>query len=312
ELMVPTFRNPLNILKLFLEIARVDLVYTWFAGTNAFFSALFSKLLRKKSLVVVGGYDAAYVPEINYGIFVSRWRRTLARFTYKHVDLVLVVDAFLKKNILINTRLKIAHKIVVVPTGYDASEWKPSDEAKEDLVLTVSAISELTIKRKGLDTFVKASTYLPHVKFVLVGKIVDDSIKQLKGAPGSNVLFTGYLSGKDLLHYYQRAKVYCQLSMYEGLPNALCEAMLCECIPVGTKHGGIPTAIGDVGFYVPYGNIEATVKAIREALNCNGKKGEAARERIKNHFPLKAREKKLTREIIALFSGKGTITSPKK
>ena len=42
---------------------------------------------------------------------------------------------------------------------------------------------------------------------------------------------------------------------YERLPNALhCEAMLCECVPVGTRYCGIPTAIGDTGLYVPYGD----------------------------------------------------------
>lgn len=300
ELETPTFRNPLNILKMFLWTARVDLVYTWFAGTNALFAVLFSKLLRKKSMVVVGGYDAVYIPEINYGIFVSRWRRVLAKFVYKHVDRVIVVDAYLQKNILINTRLNITQKIVVIPTGYDASKWKPGPDKKEDLVITVSAkISNLIVKLKGLDTFAKASAYLPHVKFVLVGKIADDSFKQLKEVAGSNLVFAGYLTSKDLLHYYQKAKVYCQLSLHEGLPNALCEAMLCECVPIGTRRGGIPTAIGDVGFYVPYGNVEETVAAIKKALNSDN--GKEARERIRRKFSLKSREEKLVKEIVNLF-----------
>lgn len=300
DLRLPTFRNPLNILKLFSGITRTDLVYTWFAGTNAFFAVLFSKLLRKKSLVVVGGYDAVYIPEIGYGIFVSRWRRILAKFVYKHVDLILVVDACLKKSILINTGLNIAKKIAVIPTGYDASKWKPGTDKKEDMVITVAAvISNLIIKLKGLDTFSKASAYLPQVKFVLIGKIADDSFKRLKEVGGPNLVFTGYLTSKDLLHYYQKAKVYCQLSLHEGLPNALCEAMLCECVPIGTRRGGIPTAIGDTGFYVPYGDVEATVDAIRKALKSN--KGKEARERIQRKFSIKTREEKLVKEIVNLF-----------
>jgi glycosyltransferase involved in cell wall biosynthesis len=54
--------------------------------------------------------------------------------------------------------------------------------------------------------------------------------------------------------------------MREGLPNALCEAMLCGCVPVGTKRNGIPTAIGDCGFYVPYDDPKAAAEAIKKRL----------------------------------------------
>jgi len=76
-------------------------------------------IFRKKSIVIVGGYYAAYVPEINYGIFTNRWSAMLAKFVYKHVDKILVVDESLKTEILRNTGLKIENKIKVVPTGYD-------------------------------------------------------------------------------------------------------------------------------------------------------------------------------------------------
>ena len=56
------------------------------------------------------------------------------------------------------------------------------------------------------------------------------------------------MPGDELLNYFQRAKVFCQFSFSEGLPNTLCEAMLCECIPVGSNVNGIPKAIGDYGY----------------------------------------------------------------
>jgi glycosyltransferase involved in cell wall biosynthesis len=137
------------------------------------------------------------------------------------------------------------------------------------------------LKRKGLETFVKAAKYLPNVNFVLIGKHLDDSVRYLKSIAASNVSFPGFVSDVELLHFYQRAKVYCQLSIYEGLPNALCEAMLCGCVPVGTKYCGIPTAIGDTGFYVAYDDVDSTVEGINKALNSDFEKSEAARLRIK-------------------------------
>ena len=73
--------------------------------------------------------------------------------------------------------------------------------------------------------------------------------------------------------------------------------MLCECVPVGTKYCGIPTAIGDCGFYVPYGDPEATADAIKDALNSPEELGKKARKRIKNTFPLEKRERGLIQAI---------------
>ena len=305
EMKVMTFlvprrgRNPLVFLKLIRGILWADIAYCWFANLNTFFATLFSMIFRKKSIVIVGGYDAAYVPEINYGVFTNSRSAKVIEFVYKHADRILVVDRSLKKDILKNTGLKIGNKIKVVPTGYDYNKWRPSSKGnKENLVITVGAINWSNLKRKGFETFVKAAKYLPNVKFVLIGKLVDDSVQYLKSIASSNVDFPGFVSEIELIRFYQRAKVYCQLSRYEGLPNALCEAMLCGCIPVGTRYCGIPTAIGDTGFYVPYGDVKATVEAIKKALNSNSKRGDKARKRIKEKFPLKRREKELLYHIV--------------
>ncbi|MGF3555342.1 MAG: glycosyltransferase family 4 protein, partial [Thermoplasmatota archaeon] len=126
-----------------------------------------------------------------------------------------------------------------------------------------------------------------NVTFVLVGRHADNSIEYLKSIAPPNVEFTNFVSDKELLEWYQRAKIYCQLSRYEGLPNTLCEAMLCECVPVGTKYCGIPTAIGNTGFYVPYGDEKATAEAIKKALNAPEELRKKAKERIIEQFPAK-------------------------
>ena len=63
---------------------------------------------------------------------------------------------------------------------------------------------------------------------------------------------------------------------------------------------GIITVTGDTGYYVPYGDPEATAEAIRCAL-ADTEKGKLARERIIKLFPLERREKALVEIIEGLF-----------
>ena len=299
------WRGKRDIIKMIIGVIKSDLVFSWFASDHAGIAGILATIFRKKSIVVVGGGDAAYVPEINYGLWAtgSFLDKKLAKYALKKADKVLVVDPSLKEDLIKNAKIK-GHNIEYVPTGYDYNFWKPQGK-KEDMIITVSGVIWSNIKRKGLETFVRSAKYFPDVKFVLIGKHIDDSINYLKSVAPSNVEFTGFVSTKKLLEYYQRAKVYCQLSRYEGLPNALCEAMLCECIPVGTKYCGIPRAIGDTGFYVRYGDVENTVEGIKKALESDLELGKKARKRIIRLFPEEKRENRLV-EII-----KGICSIPK-
>ena len=93
--------------------------------------------------------------------------------------------------------------------------------------------------------------------------------------------------------YFNKAIVYLQVSITEGMPVSLGEAMLCECIPVGSNVNGIPDAIGDTGVIVPRRNIEDIEKAVRQALALNT--GEKARKYVLENFTLEKREEKFIR-----------------
>jgi glycosyltransferase involved in cell wall biosynthesis len=293
------YQNLADFKKMVAIIPRCDLSFIWFAGGHAFLAVLLCKLFRKKSLIVVGGFDVANVPEINYGRFTQGWtKRFSTKLALEYANKVLVVDPSLKEDAIRNAKID-GHNIDYLPTGYDSERFKPGGD-KENLVITVGYVSASVIQRKGFDTFVKAASSLPDARFLLIGKPIDESQDSLKKLAPENVDFTGFVSDDELLRYYQRAKVYCQLSAYEGLPNALCEAMLCECVPVGTKRNGIPTAIGETGYYVPYGEPVATAEAIAKALQAPKDLGRKARERIMRIFPDERREMGLVQAINAV------------
>ncbi len=296
------YKRPITSIPSFFKILKgtlwADLTFSQFADAHAFLAVLFSKVFRKKSLVIVGGYEVARVPEIGYGAMLNPMYAQVVRFVLKHADRVLTTAESLRKDAVVNAGVP-GNNIKTVPECYDSQFWEASGE-KQDIVMTVAHIKHSVVKRKGLETFVEAAKYLPEARFILIGPDVDGSTKRLKSIAPSKVELPGFIPETELPKWYSRAKVYCQLSRYEGIPNALCEAMLCECVPVGTEYCGIPVAIGNTGFYVPYGDVEATVQAIKKALDSD--KGKEARERIVRMFPLERRVRELVGEVEELLN----------
>ena len=92
---------------------------------------------------------------------------------------------------------------------------------------------------------------------------------------------------------YGEASVYLQVSRTEGMPNVLCEAMLCGCIPVGSRVAGIPDAIGAAGEIVEAPDPDRIAGAIRAAFGRAPEGRHAARDRILQHFTREHRRLKL-------------------
>jgi len=284
---------PIFLFKTFFLVKWSDVVFCWFASWGSFFPVLFGRLLKKKSIVVAGGYDCANEPKINYGAFTNLKEKIPASFVLKNANVVLAVSNFTKDEMLKKVKPR---QFKLIYNGVDTEKYKPSGEKEINLVITVGGINWNNLKRKGLETFVKSAKYLPKTHFVVIGKFTDDSIDYLKSIASSNVEFTGFVSDRDLIKWYQRAKVICQLSYYEAFGLTPAEGMACGCIPVVTRErAGLPEFVAGTGFYVPYGDEKATTEAIKKALNAPNETGKKARERIVRMFPIEKRGKELVR-----------------
>ena len=288
----PMFLTIKNIFFLPFEIMRSDCVFIWFASYHAYLAAKITRFIKRPIIVVTGGYDVAGEPEIKYGLMQNR------RFLYKMVKYVLTkADRILAVSEFNKSEIKKYLGITDVEMIYntvDSKKFHPKGK-KENIAIIVGFINWETIKRKGVETFVKAAKYLPDTRFIVIGKAADDSIDHLKKLASKNVEFTGFVSFEKLLEYYQKAKVYCQLSFYESYGMAPAEAMLCECIPVVTKRGALPEVAGDAGFFVTYGDEKETAEIIKKALK--SKNGKKARSRIMKLFPPGMREKRLKESV---------------
>ncbi len=294
--------------KLFLliNIWKVDIVYSWFSDFHSFLPFLFAKILGKKTIVIVGGFDAVSIPELNYGLFHKKdLRQKFGIWTYKLSDYILPVDESLIDSINYyadDSGLKVGVKAYVpglkavfksIPTGYNPENWVVERQKRKKSVIAYGYAGNMQkFVGKGYDFIIEVAKLMPDIEFKLIS--IRDNMKDYasKIAP-SNVSITDSLPQDKLLEELAKTKVYALLSMSEGLPSSLCEAMLCGCVPVGSNVGGIKNVIGDCGFLINHKNVDEAVTAIQKALATDDDFAKCGRNRISKILPINLREKEL-------------------
>src|SRR5215470_6599139 len=129
-----------------------SLVFCWFASWHSLLPVFFARLFNKPSLVVVGGYDTANLPEANYGSQRGGVRRWIARATIKLATHLLVNSESAGKEAITNAGAN-PNKITVIYHGIEPLAMGPL-EGREQLVLTIGQVWRENFLRKGLLPFV--------------------------------------------------------------------------------------------------------------------------------------------------------------
>jgi glycosyltransferase involved in cell wall biosynthesis len=292
-------RGPFHALRfmarLKLGLIWADVSVSWFADKHAYAASRLARVLRAKTVVIVGGYEVAKELTIGYGGLLDPKEASTVRKAIEGSDLVLAVSEFTKGEMERNLGFKDA---IVVHNCVRDGLADPS-VPKEPMVLMVASALAKTRGLKGLDCFAKASSSVPEARFVLVGRTDDATARGLKSlAPKLEIV--GELPYGEMVSWMRRAKVCCQLSYRESFGVAVLEAMACGCVPVVTRAGALPEVVGVAGHYVEYDDVEGTVKAIRSALRADGK---AAIERSRM-FSAERRERGLVDAIGAVLREK--------
>lgn len=287
----------------FFLIPRSSSVVIWFSDYHAIIPILIARAFSVKTIIMVGGYDAVSDSEINHGVFSkNNFRQKIAKINFNLATEIWVVDeslskgcrnAFLQNKInsgLVNWIPEIEKKIKVVPTSYSSEFWKCATLKLSKTVLTVANLTDSrVISLKGIPLILKLAVQLPDFNFTIIGLSSEKIITQEKTP--SNVVFLKPKNRINLKRYYSESQYYIQASRLEGLPNSLCEAMLCECIPIGNAVFGIPRAIGNSGLL--FNGIKEVGKIKTFLRKNHGKLGKEARKHIMANFNEKKRIKDL-------------------
>ncbi len=257
-------------------------VLIWFADYHAALATAICKLRKLQTLVFVGGYDAVSYPELGMGVYTHRYRSRATSYALRHCSLIVANhEALIKssnyyynpkghpdgvQNLVQNlsTPCKVVYNAVSYQGDIDLAK------TRQNRVIAIGTTPRFQdIINKGYDLLIDASKSLPEIDFIIVGIRKEwhpELERQYQVSSIPNLQIIDYLPQAQLIPLLEASRVFVQASISEGMPNALMEAMLCGCIPVGSKVSGIPTVMGDFGYLIEKRDPLLLIKAIKAAF----------------------------------------------
>jgi len=295
---------PFNLIRqvifLVINIRKVDTILISFGGYWSFFPALFSNLLGKKVAIVMHGTDCVSFPEIEYGNLRNPILNFVTKKSLQWASIILPVSeslVYTENNYYSSKTLKFGYNYhlsniktpyKVIPNGLIINDWK-IDNIKKIKNTFITVMSEGQFIRKGADLIIEMALSYPNCKFYFAGINFIS-----KATIPKNIICLGRLTPKELKSWYSKTQFYLQLSNFEGFGVAICEAMLCRCVPIVSRVNFLPNIIGDSGFVLNKRNSDMLVDLINMALNSDIIHLEQkARKRIKDNFSVNKRKKML-------------------
>ena len=304
--------TPINFIRQLIFLSRhirsCRAIFVMFGGYWSLLPALFGKITGKPVCIIPGGTDCVSFPSLNYGSLRKPVMRTFIKLSFQLCTKLLPVDESLvlsdytwlenpdypKQGFrYFFPRLKTQYQ--VIHNGFDPEFFRTDRAAKkENSFIAVAPVSNMMrVRVKGVDLIIHLAGRFSNCTFTIVG--VSDAVAARLGPLPSNLKLFPFLPKEKFIGLLEESQFVLQLSVSEGFPNALCEAMLCNCIPVGSSVGAIPLIIGDAGFVLrsaERNNLDSGFEEIlRTGQDVRRQLGLNARERITGMFHISRREK---------------------
>ena len=303
--------TPLNFLKQMVFLCKhlrsAKAVFVMFGGYWSFLPALFGKITGTPVYIIPGGTDCVSFPSLGYGSLRKPVMRSFIRWSFQLCRELLPVDGSLVSSDYsfhegsdypkqgykyffpnINTPFRVIHN------GFDPDFFTcdPAGKVTDTFVVVAAVDNMMRVRVKGIDLVLFLAGQYSHCSFTIIG-ISDSVIRQLGPIP-ANVTLHPFLPQEQFRSILAASQFVLQLSVSEGFPNALCESMLCHCIPVGSSVGAIPEIIGDSGYLVTSSAKDYLRRRFDEITGTDSdtrrEMGYMARRRIAENFHISRRE----------------------
>lgn len=305
KLLTPLFmmRNSLFVL---FNAQKFDAIVVSFGTYLAYSTSIAAKLRRRKPHIVLHGTDCAAIHCINYGLLRGKLQRYFLGKAYKNAHLLPVSDSLVStRNLWIpdaneqNQGLAAffpadKFQITSIPNGFDVDFWGPDGDKIPNSFLSVFGAGQFVLK--GGDLMIELARLRPEITINIVGfTLAETGLTELP----PNIHFLGRMPQEDLKKWYQQSEFYLQLSMYDGFGCSLCEAMLCNVIPITSSSNILPEIVQGSGISVERRTIEELVTAVDELIQLPEairlQRSKNARKHVVDNYPIERRINELKR-----------------
>jgi glycosyltransferase involved in cell wall biosynthesis len=276
-----------------------DGVVCQFAGHHSLATLIVAKFFGKPAMIISNGSDCVGFPSLNYGHFRKPVLAWSTRTCFRLCDRIVPLDRTLVEHVptyhdidssaqgILHFCPRLKTPITVLGYGFDPDRWKAQGTRLAHRFITVASGADKRYVQilKGIDMILAVAPRFPECEFLVIGA----PHGALSNRP-ANVIEVPFVPHDRIAELYGTAAFYLQLSISEGFGNALCEAMLCGCIPIVSNIGAMPRIVGSTGYVVPRRDADLIVKTISGAMEDYSLKAqERVRERIESEFPLALR-----------------------
>lgn len=300
-----------NVIEWLHEQRSYDAIWGHYLYPAGYLAVMQARLLGIKSTVSARGND---IDRIMFppGDFAR------LNWTLEQADLLSCVSRDLARKI--NVLLGRNAKATVIGNSVDLDTFQPG-EADEGLKgalklpagdLILGFCGELR-QKKGFPFLLRALCDINEARpatLLVIGEVRPREQETLTEfaidhpEEARRIIATGVIDEPEqVAKHLQLCDVVLQPSVWDGLPNALLEAMACGKLVIGSDAGGIPDVIeaGRSGLMIPRAELprlgEAVLELFEQPAEVREAMREAARQRVEEHFH-RRREADLLRPIM--------------
>ena len=192
----------------------------------------------------------------------------MARFTFRHADLVCPVSEDLGRHL---RQAGVEARLQTVPNTIDVSRFRPPasrDRRGPVRALSVAGLTEV----KQMPVLLKALALIrsagdgPEIVLDVAGDgPLRDQLREMTDAHGlaDAVRWLGHRTADEVAELMRTSHMLVLPSRWENLPTVLCEAMASGLPVIATRVGGVPEIVdADSGVIVPPGDPAALARAL--------------------------------------------------